>query len=128
MPRTQQTTLSQMRVGLLVLAALAILILTVFAVSGDLRVPGITKTYTVRTRMASVDGLTKGAEVRLSGKRIGSVKNIKFGDIPNEPNSQTNILIEMEIDGKLDGQPAIERIRTDSLAILKSAGVLGDNV
>jgi phospholipid/cholesterol/gamma-HCH transport system substrate-binding protein len=34
----------------------------------------------------------------------------------------------MEIDGKLDGSPAVERIRTDSMAVLKSAGVLGDNV
>src|SRR5262245_54853273 len=128
MPRSQQATLSQLRVGLLVLAALGILILMIFAVSGALRVLGIIKPYTVRTQMASVDGLTKGAEVRLSGKRIGSVREIKFGNIPTDPKSQSNILIEMDIDGKLDGRPAIERIRTDSLAILKSAGVLGENV
>src|SRR5207253_7768289 len=42
--------------------------------------------------------------------------------------AQNNMEIVMEIDGKLDGRPAIERIRTDSLAVLKSAGVLGDNV
>jgi phospholipid/cholesterol/gamma-HCH transport system substrate-binding protein len=128
MPQTKQTTISQLRVGLLVLAALAILILTIFAVSGDLRIPGLNKTTTVRTQMASIDGLTKGAEVRLSGKRIGSVRDIKFGRIPNQATEQSNIDIEMEIDGKLDGRPAIERIRTDSLAVLKSAGVLGDNV
>jgi phospholipid/cholesterol/gamma-HCH transport system substrate-binding protein len=34
----------------------------------------------------------------------------------------------MEIDGKLDGRPAVERIRTDSRAVLKTAGVLGDNI
>jgi hypothetical protein len=34
----------------------------------------------------------------------------------------------MQIDGKIDGRPAVERIRTDSRAILKSAGVLGDYV
>jgi phospholipid/cholesterol/gamma-HCH transport system substrate-binding protein len=128
MPRQQQATLSQLRVGLLVLAALGILILTIFAVSGDLRLPGLTRTAIVKTVMGSVDGLSKGAEVRLSGKRIGSVRNIRFGQIPTDPNAQTNIEIEMEIDGRLDGRPAIERIRTDSLAVLKSAGVLGDNV
>lgn len=117
-----------MRVGLLVLAALAILILTLFAVSGDLRLPWLTKTATVKTQMASIDGLSKGAEVRLSGKRIGSVRDIRFGAIPAETNSQANIEIVMEIDGKLDDRPAIDRIRTDSLAVLKSAGVLGDNV
>ncbi|MFN0088252.1 MAG: MlaD family protein [Blastocatellia bacterium] len=129
MPRNQQASFSQLRVGILVIAALVILILTIFAVSGDLRIPGVTKTTIVRTRMASVDGLTKGAEVRLSGKRIGSVKEIKFsGEIPSDANSQNNVEIFMEIDGRLDGRPAIERIRTDSLAVLKSAGVLGDNV
>ena len=123
MPRNQQTSLSQMRVGLLVVAALVILILTIFAVSGDLRIPGVSKTMIVRTRMASVDGLTKGAEVRLMGKRIGSVKEIKFStDIPSEAVSQKNVEIVMEIDGTLDGRPAIERIRTDSLAVLKKIG------
>jgi phospholipid/cholesterol/gamma-HCH transport system substrate-binding protein len=34
----------------------------------------------------------------------------------------------MEIDGKLGDSPAVERIRTDSMAVLKGAGVLGDNV
>jgi phospholipid/cholesterol/gamma-HCH transport system substrate-binding protein len=129
MPRTQQLRLSQLRVGLLVLAALVILILTIFAFSGDLHIPWISKTSIVKTQMASVDGLSKGAEVRLSGKRIGSVRDIRFGDIPPDTNMQArNIEIEMELDGKLDGKPAIERIRTDSLAVLKSAGVLGDNV
>jgi phospholipid/cholesterol/gamma-HCH transport system substrate-binding protein len=78
--------------------------------------------------MASVDGLRKGAEVRLSGKKVGSVREINFLQIPSSRDSQSNIEIVMEIDGKLDGSPAVERIRTDSMAVLKGAGVLGDNV
>ncbi|MFM8395795.1 MAG: MlaD family protein, partial [Acidobacteriota bacterium] len=94
-----------------------------------LKLPGMNKTTTVRTRMASVDGLREGAEVRLSGKKVGSVRQINFGsEIPKEATAQTNIEIVMEIDGRLDGRPAIERIRTNSLAVLKGAGVLGDNV
>ena len=132
MPQNKPARLSELRVGLLVLLALAILVLVIFAVSGDLKIPGFGKTTTVRTEMPSVDGLRKGAEVRLSGKKIGSVTAINFSRaIP--PDAQTaaasgNIEIIMEIDGTLDGRPAIERIRSDSVATLKTAGVLGDNV
>lgn len=129
MPQNKPARLSELRVGVLVLLALAILVLVIFAVSGDLKVPGFSKTTVVRTDMPSVDGLRKGAEVRLSGKKIGSVKEIKFSNqIPSSPDDPNNIEIVMEIDGKLDGRPAIERIRSDSVATLKTAGVLGDNV
>jgi phospholipid/cholesterol/gamma-HCH transport system substrate-binding protein len=129
MAQRKQASMSELRVGVLVISALAILMLVVFAVSGDIKLPGISKTTIVKTQMASVDGLRKGAEVRLSGKKIGSVKDINFSDqIPTDQNAQNNLEIVMEIDGKLDGRPAIDRIRTDSKAVLKSAGVLGDNV
>lgn len=128
MAQHKQASFSELRVGILVLSALAILILVIFAVSGDIKLPGFGSTATVRTQMASVDGLRKGAEVRLSGKKVGSVREINFGQIPSSRDSQSNIEIVMEIDGKIDGRPAVERIRTDSMAVLKSAGVLGDNV
>jgi len=129
MAQRKQTSFSELRVGILVLSALAILMLVIFAVSGDIKLPGFSRTTIVRTQMASVDGLRKGAEVRLSGKKVGSVKEIKFSDqIPSASDSQNNLEIVMEIDGKLDGRPAIDRIRSDSKAVLKSAGVLGDNV
>jgi phospholipid/cholesterol/gamma-HCH transport system substrate-binding protein len=128
MAQRKQTSFSELRVGILVLSALAILILVIFAVSGDIKLPGFSTTATVRTQMASVDGLRKGAEVRLSGKKVGSVREINFGKIPSSMDAQNNIEIVMEIDGRLDGSPAVERIRTDSMAVLKSAGVLGDNV
>jgi phospholipid/cholesterol/gamma-HCH transport system substrate-binding protein len=129
MPQNKPKTIAELRVGLLVILALAILILVIFTVSGDVRIPGVTKITTVKTEMATVDGLRKGAEVRLSGLKVGRVKDINFSNqIPSDQNAQNNIEIIMEIDGRLDGRPAIERIRTDSLAILKSAGVLGDNV
>lgn len=129
MPQNKPARLAELRVGLLVLLALAILVLVIFAVSGDLKFPGFGKTTTVRTDMNSVDGLRKGAEVRLSGKKIGSVSDIKFSDqIPSTPNAANNIEIYMAIDGKIDGRTAVERIRSDSVATLKTAGVLGDNV
>ncbi|MEY4168319.1 MAG: MlaD family protein [Blastocatellia bacterium] len=129
MPNRKQNSLSELRVGILVVVSLVILIFVVFTISGDLKFPGMNRTNVVRTRMASVDGLRDGAEVRLSGKKVGSVRQIIFGsEIPKEVTAQSNIEIVMEIDGRLDGRPALERIRSDSLAVLKGAGVLGDNV
>ncbi|HEX2488744.1 MAG TPA: MlaD family protein [Blastocatellia bacterium] len=128
MAQRKQTSFSELRVGILVLSALAILVLVIFAVSGDIKLPGLSRSVIVRTQMATVDGLRKGAEVRLSGKKVGSVREINFNQIPKSQDAQNNIEIVMEIDGMLDGTATTERIRTDSKAVLKSAGVLGDNV
>ena len=127
MAQRKPVSLAGLRVGLLVFASIIIVILVIFSVSGDIKLFGH-KTV-VKTHMANVDGLRNGAEVRLSGKQIGSVSKINFGSqIPASVDSPTTLEVIMEIGGTIDGRPAIERIRTDSLAVLKSAGVLGDYV
>lgn len=127
MPQPQKSAFAGLRVGLLVLAAIGILILTIFAVSGDITL--FRKKTTVRTFMSNVDGLHKGAEVRLSGVKIGSVTNINFNpQIPADEKAPDLIEIVMEINGKISEVEAIQRIRTDSIAVLKGAGVLGDNI
>ena len=70
MAQRKQASFSELRVGILVLSAFAILILVIFAVSGDIKLPGFSRTTIVKTQMANVDGLRKGAEVRLSGKKV----------------------------------------------------------
>ncbi len=127
MPQPQKSPLAGIRVGLLVLAAIAILILTIFAVSGDITL--FRKKTIVRTFMSNVDGLHKGAEVRLSGVKIGSVTRINFNSqIPTDEKAPDQIEIVMEINGKISDVEAIQRVRTDSIAVLKGAGVLGDNI
>jgi phospholipid/cholesterol/gamma-HCH transport system substrate-binding protein len=127
MPQQQKNKLAGVRVGLLVLAAIAILILTIFAVSGD--ITWFRKKTIVRTYMSNVDGLHKGAEVRFSGVKIGSVSDINLSPkIPADEKAPDLIEIVMEISGTLNGVDAVQRIRTDSLAVLKGAGVLGDNI
>lgn len=129
MPQSKQPVFSQLRVGLLVLAALAVIIVTIFAVSGDLSLPGFSRKLLVKTYMNSVDGLRKGAEVRLSGKKIGDVKDINLNaQIPTTSQQQNNVEVVMELDNTIDGRPANERVRSDSVAEMKTAGVLGDNV
>jgi phospholipid/cholesterol/gamma-HCH transport system substrate-binding protein len=127
MPQQKQASLASLRVGLMVIAAIAIIILVIFAVSGDINL--FRRSALVKTYMSSADGLRQGAEVRLSGVQVGSVKEINFTpNIPADPSSRNYIEILLEIDGRIDGVPAIQRIRSDSLAVLKGAGVLGDNV
>ena len=127
MPQPQKSAWAGLRVGLLILAAIVILILTIFAVSGDITF--FRKKTIVRTFMSNVDGLHKGAEVRLSGVKIGSVTQINFNSqIPADEKAADLIEIVMEISGKINDVDAVQRIRTDSIAVLKGAGVLGDNI
>src|SRR5580765_4456597 len=105
MPQRKQGSFAELRIGLLVLTAIAILILGIFAVSGDIGIFG--SKAIVRSQLSNIDGLRKGAEVRLSGKKIGSVKDIIFSpDIPATVTSQNLIEVVMQIDGKIDGRPA----------------------
>lgn len=127
MPPKSQNPLSGLRVGILVLIALTILVATIFVVAGD--IPFFRKKTYLHAYMPTVEGLRKGAEVRLSGVKVGNVKEINFNrKIPDTKEATDNIEIVMEISGKLNGVEAIERIRSDSIAILKGAGVLGDNI
>lgn len=129
MPQKKKYGFADLRVGLLMAAAIGILLLAIFAASGDIRLPGLSRSTTVRTFMGNVDGLRRGGEVRLSGVRIGSISEINFSSqIPQSSDAPNLVEIVMDISGTLNGRPAIERIRTDSRAVLKSAGVLGDYV
>jgi phospholipid/cholesterol/gamma-HCH transport system substrate-binding protein len=127
MPQKPQIRLAQLRVGLLVTASVAVIILVIFWISDD------SSPFTERTLLKSyfsgVQGLRVGAEVRLSGVGIGSVKELNFrNQIPATPTQPDYVEVVMEVSGELDGRPAVERIRSDSRAYLETAGVLGDNV
>ncbi|HZS05143.1 MAG TPA: MlaD family protein [Blastocatellia bacterium] len=119
--------MAELRVGLLVLGGIAVLILALFTATGDISL--FNRKTTIKTRMGNVDGLRKGGEVRLSGVRVGSIKDINFNpQIPGSEADANLVEIIMEVSGKINGLPVTERIRTDSRAVLKSAGVLGDYV
>ena len=118
----KKTTLNELRVGFLVLGGIAILILFILSVSGD--ISPFKKKVTLTTRLAAADGLKKGDEVRLAGKLVGKVTSVNFiPGIPTSPN-QKSVLVTMDLDEK-DVQG---RIRTDSLAVLGQQGFLGDRL
>jgi phospholipid/cholesterol/gamma-HCH transport system substrate-binding protein len=120
MPRNK-TTLSQLRVGLLAIATIAILIIFILSVTGDIGL--FKKTVKMTTRLSAADGLKKGDEVRLAGKLIGKVDEVGFTGVPATPNDKT-IVITMRLDSSEVG----DRIRSDSKAVLAQQGFLGDRV
>src|SRR5947207_9502578 len=120
MPR-QKTTLSELRVGVLVVATVTILIIFILGVSGGIPIFQHNARYS--TRLAAAEGLKKGDEVRLAGKLIGKVDTVDFGAVPVSKDEKP-IVITMIVDAKeIDG-----RIRRDSQAVLAQQGFLGDRV
>jgi len=72
--------------------------------------------YTLYSKFPDVKGLHFGSEISLSGLRIGTVREIS---VPSE--GAAELMIEMSIDKKYQ-----RSIREDSVATIKTQGVLGD--
>jgi len=104
-----------LKVGLFVLVSLAVFMVFVFVLGGE----GVffRKRYAIQTSFTNVAGLAEGAPVRLSGLNIGSVKEIQF---PEDPKKDF-IVVVMEV-----SEEGIKRIGPDSVATIRTQGLLGD--
>src|SRR6266478_1508982 len=120
MPR-QKTTMSELRVGVLVVATVTILIIFILSVSGG--IPFFQHNSTYRTRFAAADGLKKGDEVRLAGKNVGKVDSVEFGAVPTSKDEKPIVVVVA-----VDSNEVKDRIRRDSQAVLAQQGFLGDRV
>jgi len=116
MAQRKQLTWTELRVGLFVLAGLFILAVGIFYVTGA----GILgPKYRLTTYLPEVEGVTKGAPVRLDGVEIGNVENIRL--TPHPQDRMHNIELTLRIDKKFQ-----DSIRTDSNASLITEGLLGN--
>src|SRR6266481_3861642 len=126
MPRSKKTvSLSELRVGLLVLVSISVLIFLVLNASGDIN-PFSRKLH-LKARFVDANGLREGSEVRLAGVRVGKVDQITLlppSDVPNAPRVEAL----MTLDSTIDGRPATERIRSDSTAQQGSPSLLGNEM
>ncbi len=104
-----------LKVGIFVLISLLIFMVFIFALGGKSSL--LKKTYKIRTSFTNTAGLSEGAPVRLSGLRIGSVKEIKF---PENPDNNF-IVVTMEVN-----EEGIRRIGSDAVATIRTEGLLGD--
>lgn len=120
MPKQQAMRWIDLRVGVLVIVAIAGIILLILAISGDINV--FKDRMTLYTELPGAEGLRPGDEVRLAGVRVGSVQQVDFSaTIPEDPSAKSAVRVTMVV----EGEEAQQRIRTDSRAILRQLGLLG---
>src|SRR3989440_86073 len=123
-PAKKGVGIREVRVGLLVVVAIAVLIFLILNASGDIS-PFSTKLH-LKARFQNADGLRRGSEVRLAGVRIGKVDDVRLlppSDDPNAPQVESTFSIDSEIDGR----PATDLIRDNSTARLSSPSILGQD-
>jgi hypothetical protein len=102
------------RIGIFVAFALAALSIGIFLIGNKEFL--FTPTYVLKTDFQNVGGLDKGAEVRVGGIHEGTVSRI---DLPAEPGGK--VTVEMKLHTATENL-----IRKDSLASIKTEGLLGD--
>jgi phospholipid/cholesterol/gamma-HCH transport system substrate-binding protein len=104
-----------LRVGITVAVALAVIMAGTFLIGREQRFWERKQTYEIR--FTRINGLHVGSPVSLTGVEIGSVQEVSF---PSDPNV-SYISVGVRISGSAAG-----RIREDSLARIRTIGLLGD--
>jgi phospholipid/cholesterol/gamma-HCH transport system substrate-binding protein len=116
-PSSKEIKWSQLKVGALVLAAMAILVLLIFLMSGS--TGGLfARKLTLRSYFDNASGLKTGAPVTLEGVTIGNVTAIRV--VPSR--NPTPVEVVMTV-----GNEFLRDLHTDSSTSIAQAGVLGDS-
>lgn len=111
MPRTRSLAWSELKIGVMALAALALTALLVIAVGGA---SGFAwERYSLRTNFANVQGLKSGAIVRVAGVEVGKVTKVELAG--------TGVDVHLSI--KKENQ---SRVTTESFASIGAMSLLGE--
>ncbi|HEV2135222.1 MAG TPA: MlaD family protein [Terracidiphilus sp.] len=117
MPSRKEIQWSQLKVGTLILVALAALVFIIFRMStstGGL----FAQKITLICYFDNASGLTTGANVTLEGVNIGNVKRIQVA--PSHTPTPVEVIM-------IVGTRYLSGLHTDSLATITQAGVLGNS-
>ncbi len=106
--------MSAFRLGLFIVATLSILTVGIFLIGGN--ESRFARTYRVRAEFRTVAGLDTGAEVRVGGIHSGTVKRI---DLPPRPDGNVTVVMDLR-------SATHDVVRKDSVAAIRSEGLLGD--
>jgi len=119
MKRSSYITWDQLKVGVLILVALAILAAAIVKLGAAGNLFG--KRYRLIALVATANGLRVGGQVTVAGQVAGSIKDIKF--LPPDADTTRNLKLVVEVDRKLSDQ-----VRQDSRARIQTSGLLGDKL
>jgi phospholipid/cholesterol/gamma-HCH transport system substrate-binding protein len=102
------------RLGLFIVAALAVLVVGVFLIGNNESL--FQPTYKVKADFQNVAGLADGADVRVGGLHQGTVKHIQ---LPNRPDGMVTVTMDLN-------KGTREVLNKGSVASIKSDGLVGD--
>jgi len=105
----------QIRIGVFSLTAVTLFIFAILMVSGEGEF--WEKKAILHTQFSNAGGLKTASPVTLGGVIVGRVKKIRYIETPNV------YLVELDLEVK---ESILSKIREDSLAQLKTQGLLGD--
>lgn len=105
----------EVRLGLFIVVTLAILFAGVFLIGNTETL--FKSTYRVKAEFQNVAGLSDGADVRVGGIHEGTVRKIA---LPNQPDGKVTVVMDLQ-------RATRDIVKTDSLADIKSEGLLGIN-
>lgn len=119
MKRSTFITWDQLKVGSIILLAIAVLFVAILKL--DTAVGLFAKRYELVALLGNTSGLRQGGSVTVAGQLAGTVKSIEF--LPVDEDTLRNLRVVFEIDEALKDQ-----VRENSQAKLKTLGLLGDKV
>lgn len=119
MKRSAKITWDQVRVGGLILAAIAILGAAFYTLGRAANL--FSSRYELIAYLPNANGLRQGGSVTLAGQLVGTVKRIDF--LPVDFDTTRNLRVVARVDRAVRDQ-----IRQDSEVRLRTMGLLGDKV
>jgi phospholipid/cholesterol/gamma-HCH transport system substrate-binding protein len=119
MKRPSFITWEQLRVGGVIVVAIAILVVAVVRLGAAANLFG--SRYELITFVPNANGLRVGGSVMIAGQLAGTVREIDF--LPPDRDTTRNLRLILEINQELQ-----EQVRADSRAKLRTLGLLGDKV
>ena len=117
MKRSPTITWDQLRVGLVILVAFAVLGVAIYKLGQAANL--FAKRYELVAYLPDANGLRTGGAVLVAGQLAGTVKSIDF--LPVDTDTTRNLRVILSVD-----QAVTQQIRRDSKGKLRTLGLLGD--
>src|SRR4029077_5644278 len=119
MKRSSVITWDQLKVGGMIVAALAVMAVAIYKLGQSANL--FSKRYELIAYLQNANGLRAGGTVLVAGQFAGTIKSIDF--LPVDADTTKNLRLRMAVDHNLQPQ-----VRADSKAHVRTLGLLGDKV